>query len=421
MPVNAPAVPHPLEFAMRFSRPDLAVLASTLAWATMFASCPARGDVFELANGGRIEGRRVESADDRETYTIETATGRISIARSQVEKVESTSAEEREYAALARRLPDTVDAHWKLSEWCREHKLRRESQQHLARILELDPQHVEARTLLGFKKNDGQWMTRDEVMNSRGLVLYDGRYVTSQHVELLERAKDAKLSQADWSDKFERWRRALVGRRADRAAQALAEVRQVRDPMAAAPLVRLLEREEDPDLKRLWIQVAAEIDQPSCIGALIDLSLYDNDEEIRTMSLDALVDLRRPEIVAPYVRALGHKNNEIVNRAGEAIGQLGNRDAIGPLISALITNHRFQISGGNSGQMGVSFAPDGSSGGMSFGGGGPKFVNKEIRNPAVLGALVQLAGTSFDYDQNAWRAWLAAQARAKTVDVRRDD
>jgi hypothetical protein len=29
-------------------------------------------------------------------------------------------------------------------------------------------------------------------------------------------------------------------------------------------------------------------------------------------------------------------------------------------------------------------------------------------------------GTSFDYDQDQWRKWLAAQAKANAVDVRRD-
>jgi hypothetical protein len=57
---------------------------------------------------------------------------------------------------------------------------------------------------------------------------------------------------------------------------------------------------------------------------------------------------------------------------------------------------------------------------FSFGGGGPKIVNKAIRNRAVLDALMAISGASFDYDQEQWRGWLAAQAKVNAVDVRRD-
>jgi hypothetical protein len=45
-----------------------------------------------------------------------------------------------------------------------------------------------------------------------------------------------------------------------------------------------------------------------------------------------------------------------------------------------------------------------------------------VKNPAVLSALVKLSGgTSFDYDKAQWRGWLAAQAKANAVDLRRDE
>jgi hypothetical protein len=127
--------------------------------------------------------------------------------------------------------------------------------------------------------------------------------------------------------------------------------------------------------------------------------------------------------VAPYIRALKDRDNEIVNRAGAALGQIGDRDATGALIDALVTTHKFKISDANPGQIATSFSPDGSGGGgFSFGGGGPQVVSKDIRNPAVLNALVTLAGgASFDYDQAQWRRWLAAQAKQNAIDVRRDE
>jgi hypothetical protein len=332
----------------------------------------------------------------------------------------STSQAEADYDELARGSADTVEAHWKLAEWCREHNLREQAQRHLTRILELDPNHQQARALLGFRKKDGQWMTRDEVMESRGMVKYEGRYVTRQHVELLARRKELKITHADWANNLERLRRWLTGRREDRSAQALAEIQSIRDPLAAEAVVSMLKREENPELKRLWMEVASRLDHRAAIDALVQHSLLDTDPETRHQCLEYLITSGRRGLVAPYVRALKDKNNEIVNRAGAALSQIGDPSAVGPLIDALITKHRFKVADGNPDQHAYTFSPQ--TGGFSFGGGGPKFVTQAIRNPDVLGALVTLSGgTSFDYDQEQWRRWLAAQAKQQQIDIRRDE
>jgi hypothetical protein len=382
----------------------------------------ARGDVLELTNGGRVEGRLVEPADaQHEHLVIELhGGGRLTIPRSQVARLDSTSQAEAEYKELTRESPDTVDAHWKLAEWCRERRLRELAQRHLTRILELEPNHAQARAILGFRKKDGQWMTRDEIMESRGMVRYEGKYVTRQHVELLDRRKELKVSHADWANNLERLRRWLIGRREDRSAQALVEIQSIEDPLAAEAIASMLKRETDPELKRLWMEVASRLDHRSAIDVLVELSLLDPDPEMRHQSLEYLIKSGRRGLIAPYVRALKDKNNEIVNRAGAALGQIGDPSAIGPLIDALITKHRLKVADGNPGQQGYTFSPQG--GGFSFGGGGPKFVTQAIRNPDVLGALVNLSGgASFDYDREQWRRWLSAQAQRQPIDVRRDE
>jgi hypothetical protein len=161
------------------------------------------------------------------------------------------------------------------------------------------------------------------------------------------------------------------------------------------------------------------LDHRAAVDALVHLSLTDPGPEIRHQSLEYLIESGRSGLVKPYIRALRNKDNEIVNRAGAALGQIGDRDAIGPLIEALVTKHRYQISDANPEQQGYTFSPQG--GGFSFGGGGPKYVTQAIRNPDVQNALVTLSETSFDYDQERWRRWLAAQAKREVIDVRRDE
>jgi HEAT repeats len=402
-----------------FTGRRLRLVAAAVVW--MLATEAARGDVFELANGGRVEGRLVESPDDKEqNVVVELAGGgRLSIPRVQIARMDAISQVEAEYKKRSRSSPDTVEAHWEHAEWCREHKMRSQAQQHLARILELDPNHEQARALLGFRQKDGQWMTRDDVMDGRGMVMYEGRYVTRQHVELLERQKETKVSHADWANNLERMRRWLTGRRQDRASEALAEIQSIGDPLAAEAVVAMLRREEDAELKRLWMDVASRMDHQAAVDALVELSLLDEDPEVRHQSLEYLVKSGRKGLVAPYIRALKDRNNEIVNRAGAALGQIGDAGAIGPLIDALVTKHKFKVTDGNPDQHAYTFSPQ--KGGMTFGGSGPQFVTQALRNPDVLGALVTLSGgASFDYDQGQWRRWLAAQGKTQGVDVRRD-
>jgi len=384
-------------------------------------SSTARADVFELANGGRVEGRAVAPAEgDKSKYVIELKDGgRLTIPRSQVERVDATSDTEAEYQKLARSSPDTVEGHWKMAEWCRERKLLAQAKQHVARVLELDPNHEKARVASGFRQQNGEWVTRDDVMASRGMVLYEGRYVTPQHVELLDRQKETKGAEADWANNIDRLRRWLTGRRPERFAVARAELQAIRDPAAAEAVVAALRREKIPELKRLWLEIASHLDHQLAVDALVDRSLADPEEEIRMQSLEYLIKSGRPGLVAPYIRALKNRDNEIVNRAGAALGQIGDNAAIGPLIEALVTNHKIKISDANPDQQAYTFSKDSSA--FSFGGGGPQVVAQDVRNPAVLNSLITLSGgPSFDYDQEQWRRWLAAQVKHNAVDVRRD-
>jgi hypothetical protein len=381
-----------------------------------------RADVLELTNGGRVEGRLVQPGEGgQKSYIVELAGGgRVTIPREQVERVDSASAAEAEYAELARGAADTALAHWKLAEWCRERKLREQAQRHLTRVLELEPDHEQARAILGFRKRDGQWMTREEVMAARGMVMYEGRYVTRQHVVLLERQKESKETHADWANKLEQLRRWLTGRRQDRFAQAMAEIQSIEDPAAAEAVVAMLKQEDHPDLKRLWMEVASRMDHRAAIDVLVKLSMLDADPEIRHQSLEYLIQSGRRGLVTPYARALKDRNNEIVNRAGAALGQIGDVSAAGALVDALITKHQFKLVDGNPNQHSYTFSNQ--SGGMTFGGGGPKYVTQSLRNPDVLAALIRLSGgVSFDYDQAQWRRWLAAQAKQQAVDIRRDE
>src|SRR3989304_10611032 len=84
---------------------------NSIAASALFISLPilwaangnvARGDVLELTNGGRVEGRMVtDAAEDKSTHVIElSAGGRLTIPRSEVARVDSTSAGGKKDAGL---------------------------------------------------------------------------------------------------------------------------------------------------------------------------------------------------------------------------------------------------------------------------------------------------------------------------------
>ncbi len=385
-------------------------------------SLVARADVFELSSGGRLEGKLLPAEDSSKlNCVIELSSGgRVTVARSQITKIDFVTDAVTEYQKLARTSPDTVEAHLKLAEWCREHKLRDERRQHLERVLELDPNHAETRTALGYQQKNGQWMNRDDIMAARGLVLYEGKYLAPQQVELLKQQKESRVTQADWSNRIEQLRRWITGKRADKASQAHADIRAIQDPQAADAIVATLRREKDPQLKRLWIETAARLNSHVAVDALVNLSLNDLDEDIRHVCLDHLIKSRRPGLSTPYVRALKDKDNEMVNRAGAALAQIRDPETLGPLIDALVTKHKIKVSDANPDQHAYSFSPDGG-GAFSFGGKGPQFVVETFKNRPVLDAILTMSDSAnFGFDQAQWRAWLAAQSKVTAVDVRRD-
>ena len=108
----------------------------------------------------------------------------------------------------------------------------------------------------------------------------------------------------------------------------------------------------------------------------------------------------------------------MVNRAGWALGRLGNPEAVLPLINALVTTHQQMVGGG--GGINAGF---GSDGGVGFGAGGkPKIIQRDFMNQDVLSALSQLVppGFNYSYNEEAWHHWYTRANTPTAVNLRRD-
>ena len=396
----------------------LLLLVAMLAW------CRAgSGDVLMLTNGGRVVGEILNpDQSPRTSYVIKTAGGgQITLAASQVREVLRARPDEIEYEKIRPRYPDTVEGQWALAEWCREHLLLPHREKHLKRILELDSDHEQARRGLGYSQVDGQWMTQEEAMTKQGYRRYKGRWRLPQEIELMEEERKQDLAEKEWIQKLNRWRSWLF---TDKDRIARENILGIDDPLAVKALA--LATKEDPrdQARILFIEATAGIGTPAAKRVLALYALEDPIEEVRLTCLDYLKEGDNPDAVTYFIGKLRSKNNVEINRAGAALRQMGNPSAIGPLIDALVTTHKFKVSSKNPGQISTTFGTgsggSGSPGGLSL-GGGPKIVTVPFRNRAVLDALVTLSeGTNYGFDVSRWKAWYTSQKKYQDLDARRD-
>ncbi|MCC6127161.1 MAG: hypothetical protein IT426_19540 [Pirellulales bacterium] len=381
----------------------------------------ARAEIFVLTSGGRVVGELLNPDENpRKKYVVQLAGGsKMTLDAAQVEQVLRPKADLLEYEKIRADYPDTVAGQWALAEWCRERKLLDKRETHLKRILELEPDHADARRLLGYAKIDGKWARRDDLMRERGYVFSKGKWMLPQEVERQAEKSKHEASQSEWARKIALWRRWLGTKRDE---DARAELRKIADPAAVKALVLGLRGESAAEARLLLVEALRNIDAPEAERALAIAALDDVSEEVRLTCLDFLKTKKRPEVVAYFVGKLKAKDNVTVNLAGVALREMKDPSAVGPLIDALVTTHKFKIvQGGGEGSTSSTFSkgPGGGGGGLSV-GGRPQIVEQNFANQAVLDALVAITGQNFAWDQAAWKGWAAAQKKPETLDARRD-
>jgi hypothetical protein len=393
-----------------------------LATAAALAAQICQADIFLLHNDGQVRGELVNpSQSPRTTYVIKTTSGgQVTLDAAQVKEVKRQTPAEVQYDRVRADYPDSVEGQWKLAEWCRQNRLPKQRKVHLERIIELDGNHADARHALGYSQIQGRWVTQDALMKENGYVRYAGKWMLPQEVEILEHDRKETLAQKEWGAKLKRWHGWLD---TDKSQQAETNIKAIDDPFAARALARHLEKDQRRNVRMLYLEALGRINAPAGLDTLVNVSLFDGDEEIRLACLDQVVSHQYKPAVGKYVQALKSKDNVVVNRAAVCLGQMKNTSAVGPLIDALVTTHTFQIPKGQPGGTSATFGTgqNSGSGGFSFGGSGFETVKQRLENRAVLQALVDLTGgVSFNYDVKGWKYWYIAQKKPQSLDARRD-
>lgn len=397
----------------------------------------AQADLVRLKSGGEVRGEIVSGGKLSDaSVTLATLHGaRVTIARTEIEFISRRPLKLEQYESRARRVADTVEAHWQLAEWCREQNLDRQRDEQLERIIELEPDHELAHRGLGHTLEAGVWMSRDERMLAQGYVRHKGRYITPQELELIEKTQAERDREQEWFQKVRLWKGWATGAHADRRQQGLSELQAIRDPDSVPALVKFLSNDANSQVRGLLVTILDEIDGPKPVGALVQQSLLDVDSRIRYESLNAIPSDQYATAMPLFANALKHKLNVVVRRAGMGLTRVGDERVIPNLMDALITSHFYRVPVRSQNTM--SFRSDGS-----FAGGNgltpeleallrsgqyngavinqhtpgqvprppSKFatVKYDLQNREVLEALTKLTGENFGYDERSWKLWHAA-------------
>jgi hypothetical protein len=377
-----------------------------------------------LKSGGRVDGQIEQSPAAGATgadavYRVRSDAGiLVLVPVSEVGRVIGTTAEEAEYERLLTQMPDTLEGHEELAGWCHERGLKDARDFHWRQVLERQPDHAQARQILGYSRIGGRWVRAEEFMQAQGYVRYKGSWRLPQQVAALQQQEEMEAAEKGWRRNIELWRSWLGGRRHDEGIQRL---QAINDPLASAGLAQLLTEESDVEIRELYVDLLARLATPLAAGAMIDCAIHDSDLEVRLRSVDHLREMASDRAALNWIGALRSRDNRIVNRAGTALGRLGNRVAIRPLIDALVTAHETVVST-PSVQSGFGSAADGSGGfnGLSV-GGGPKRIRRELQNKNVLEALVAITGQNHRYSLSDWNNWYIRQRQLPAdVNLRRD-
>jgi hypothetical protein len=383
----------------------------------------ASADTLLLKSGGSLDGElRRRPADGAKgadaAFVVQVDEGiLVRIAASEVGRVIETSKAEQEYQKWLPKMPDTADGHAKMAKWCEEHQLTIQKDLHWQQVLRHDADHPEARRALGYNRIRGEWSRPEDFMTKQGYQRYKGGWWLPQQVKAVQQQEEIEIAEKKWRRDIRIWRDWLNGRR---RGEGMARLRAIDDPLADAGLAYWLAEEPDAAIRELYVDLLTRLATPIAANALIEAAIHDEDLEVRLRCVDRLRDLGAKQAVAAWSGALRSPNNRVVNRAGVALGRLGDRSAVRPLIDALVTRHETVVQPSANIQPTFSSGPNVSGGGLSI-GGGPRKVVRQLENKGVLEALVALTEHNYRYSQADWNNWYIQQrALPDGVSLRRD-
>ena len=390
------------------------------------SASPAHADVFYFKDGRVISGQ-VTTEHEKEFEGVKTTFWNVQLDSGnlmQISERELTgrnghdflSDAEKEYTEKIQSIKlETAEDHCLVAHWCASKGLSALRKAHYLQALDIDPDYKKARSGAGFERDrNGDWKLKDEVRGKEmGKVRMGNIFVFPEDIAIRRKQEKQDAEMAPIKKKMNTLHSAVAfGRSEQRRNEAIAKLRQIRDPREANLLASYMldkRRKTPANVRLLYISILSRF--ANSIPALTNASLNDEDQGVRSAARDGLRALNARGSVPTYLGYLSSPNNATVNRAARGIGLFNPKEAVLPLIEALVTTHKQKQGGGNTNYN--------VQGGMQF-GSKEKVVDVAMNNAAVLETLTAITGQRFDYNKDSWYAWYASQNAPPVGDTRRD-
>jgi hypothetical protein len=138
--------------------------------------------------------------------------------RQQAEKDDQLTA----YRKVREKYPETEGGRAELARWCAKHNLEDQARAHWTQVLNIAPDHLEARRQLGFQAIDGKWQSQQEVADK------------------MSEMGDAQAALRRWAPKFDELLQKAAGSNQRASEQARREMEAIKDPDAASAIEAVL-------------------------------------------------------------------------------------------------------------------------------------------------------------------------------------
>jgi len=188
----------------------------------------ARADRVHLTSGAVIEGKASVQGD---RVVIELESGELGLPADAVARIETApSPVQRLQARRDKLAAGDVAGRMELADYCRDHGMHGRERELLLEVIELAPDHAQARTRLGFVRSERGWIERAEQLRAQGMVEHEGRWLTREQVLEIERlraqaeaaahARDLARAELEVKRVELEAKKAEAAREAERAAEA---------------------------------------------------------------------------------------------------------------------------------------------------------------------------------------------------------
>ena len=174
---------------------------------------------------------------------------------------------------------DTINGNLELADWCHKKGLAEQERAHLMRVLDFDANHRLARTKLGFRQVNGQWVTPAQLQQAHQRVVADRKNFST------------------WGPRLEKLRKQFRNGSPAQRAAARQQILAINDSAAIVALEQILARDSEP-AALLAIETLQRLSDYEATRALARIAITSPSAAVQEQSANYLKQ-RNPDDYVP--------------------------------------------------------------------------------------------------------------------------